>query len=315
MKPLLAVRILAYNHENSISQCIESVLMQETDFDFKIVIGEDCSSDNTPAICDKYAKSHPSKIILRCNTQNDLMENSINNFDECKRLGAKYLAFLDGDDYWSDRLKLQKQVDFMESNEEFTICYHKTKKMIRGSLFEHSLTKRNADFDFGFFDSLQTKNGNTLSMVLRAVCLNDVNLREFLEGLRAADWAFECLATLKGRGRFLADEMGVYRAHNEGMSNSFSPKNYFIDRWTIFERLKPYANFEQKKLLRAAKQRILFWFFLKSLIAFKLIDLRLAFRHFLKDPFVPFSLMIGNKRWKKYFDFYYFPKLALKKYA
>lgn len=113
--------MLTYNQEEFIAQAIEGVLMQETDFDYQLVIGEDCSTDRTREICKEYARNHPDKIKLLLNKENlGLGANYVKTYAECT---GKYVAICDGDDYWIDSLKLQKQVDFLEDNPAYNIVY------------------------------------------------------------------------------------------------------------------------------------------------------------------------------------------------
>ncbi len=124
MKPIVSVCIFTYNHENYINQCLESVLMQNTNFDFEIVIGEDYSKDNTRLICEEYEEKHPRKIRLLDRDKNlGMCENIFNSLKHCE---GKYTAILDGDDYWIHPLKLQKQFEFMESNKEMNLVFHQS---------------------------------------------------------------------------------------------------------------------------------------------------------------------------------------------
>ena len=109
-KPLLSIASITYNHEQFIAQAIESWLMQKTSFEIEIIIGEDCSTDNTRAIIEKYRKLHPDLIKLIISESNvGMMPNFIRTLAACR---GKYIALCEGDDYWTDPYKLQKQVDF-----------------------------------------------------------------------------------------------------------------------------------------------------------------------------------------------------------
>ena len=113
--PLVAVYMITYNHENYIAQAIDSVLTQKTTFPIKIFIGEDCSTDRTAAICLKYKEKNPGKIEVTFNKQNIGPKNNAKQiFQACFVSGAKYIAMLEGDDYWTDPNKLQLQADFLE---------------------------------------------------------------------------------------------------------------------------------------------------------------------------------------------------------
>ena len=132
-EPLVSVCIQTYNQENYISKCIESVLAQKTNFQFEILLADDDSDDKTSSICWKYAQNHREEIrYFRHSRKNNievLGKNSANfitlyNFFSAR---GKYIAICEGDDYWGDTFKLQKQFDFMVSNPNYSICYHKYK--------------------------------------------------------------------------------------------------------------------------------------------------------------------------------------------
>jgi glycosyltransferase involved in cell wall biosynthesis len=136
MNPIVSVLILTYNHKRYISEAIESVLQQKTNFEFEILIGDDCSTDGTRSIVEGFQKQYPEKIQLI---------NSITNVGSIrneKRLMdaaiGKYIALLEGDDFWINPMKLQKQVDFLEENQEYGLVhgdvnhyYEKSGKIVR----------------------------------------------------------------------------------------------------------------------------------------------------------------------------------------
>lgn len=119
--PLVSVVILTYNHENFIAQSLEGVLGQKVNFEYEIILSNDCSTDGTDAVCRQYAKENPC-IHYFNHPQNIGM--IANHCWSVKQANGKYLAYCDGDDYWIDEYKLQRQVDYMESHPECSICYH-----------------------------------------------------------------------------------------------------------------------------------------------------------------------------------------------
>jgi len=128
--PLVSVHMITYNHEKYIAQAIEGVLMQKCDFPIQLVIGEDCSTDNTAAIIKEYEKKYPDIIKARYNNPNKGMHaNGILTFQECT---GKYIATCEGDDYWTDPLKLQKQVDFLVQHPECSFCFHDSEQLKDG---------------------------------------------------------------------------------------------------------------------------------------------------------------------------------------
>ena len=118
--------MISYNHEPYIKQAIEGVLMQKTAFPIELIIGEDFSSDNTRKICEEYEHLYPDKINLLPTEKNyGMMPNLIRTLNAC---AGKYIALCEGDDYWTDPLKLQKQVDFLEGNPEYSMCFTSANK-------------------------------------------------------------------------------------------------------------------------------------------------------------------------------------------
>jgi len=131
-RPKVSVSLITYNHADFIEQAIESVLMQETDFEYELVIGEDDSSDGTREIVQSYAEQYPDKIRLLLNDRVNVIYidgrptgrwNMVNTLQHCN---GQYIAWLDGDDYWTDPQKLQKQTDFLDEHSECSMCYHNT---------------------------------------------------------------------------------------------------------------------------------------------------------------------------------------------
>lgn len=121
---MVSVCMISYNHEKFIAEALNGVFMQQTDFKVELILAEDCSPDNTQRVVNEILNSYKGKIIVRYtrHEQNKgMMSNFIWALNQCK---VKYIALCDGDDYWTDPLKLQKQVDFLEENEDCVICFH-----------------------------------------------------------------------------------------------------------------------------------------------------------------------------------------------
>lgn len=134
--PVVSVSMITYNHEPYIRQAIEGVMMQKTDFEFELVIGEDCSTDSTREICFEYQKRYPDKIrVLWCDhnlyrNPHPAGGNSRRNMAHCR---GEFIALCEGDDYWIDPLKLQKQVDVMRKYPNVGFCFCGSKVFDQGS--------------------------------------------------------------------------------------------------------------------------------------------------------------------------------------
>jgi glycosyltransferase involved in cell wall biosynthesis len=129
-KPVVSVCVQTYQHNKYIKRCLNSILEQKTNFDFEVLLGEDHSNDGTREICEDYAQRFPKKIRLFLHSRKNnikVLGQASANFNVLYNLYSargKYIAVCEGDDYWSDPLKLQKQYDFMFFNPEYSICYH-----------------------------------------------------------------------------------------------------------------------------------------------------------------------------------------------
>ena len=125
MDYLVDVNIAVYNHALFLEKTLDSVLEQKTNFPFRLLIGDDFSTDGSIEILKRYEREFPDKIKVIYQPKNlGLNSSERNGIIILKKSTAKYIALLDGDDYWTDAYKLQKQVDFLESNPEFSICFH-----------------------------------------------------------------------------------------------------------------------------------------------------------------------------------------------
>ena len=127
---LVSVIVQTFNQEKFIKKCLDSILSQKTEFDFEILIGEDNSSDKTREICIAYANRFPQKIRLFLHRDENKIKvdniptGNFNAFYNFYNARGKYIAFCEGDDYWNDPLKLEKQVDFLEANKTYISSYH-----------------------------------------------------------------------------------------------------------------------------------------------------------------------------------------------
>ena len=123
IKTVVSVITITYNHEPFIAKTIEGVLMQQVNFPMEFIIAEDCSSDGTRAICERYWEQYPE--LIRLITSKSNVGAVANERRAMQTAQGKYIAFCEGDDYWTDPLKLQKQVDFLEKNPEYSVCFHR----------------------------------------------------------------------------------------------------------------------------------------------------------------------------------------------
>nr|WP_299034098.1 glycosyltransferase family 2 protein [uncultured Tenacibaculum sp.] len=126
----VSINCITYNHEDYIEDCLKGFLAQKTNFDFEVLIHDDASTDNTQEIIKRYEKEYPKIIKPIYQVENQYSKGKIVSFDfNFPRAQGKYLAMCEGDDYWTDVNKLQKQVDFLENNEDYSMCIHNAMKV------------------------------------------------------------------------------------------------------------------------------------------------------------------------------------------
>lgn len=205
----VSVFMLTYNQEQYIAQAIESILMQKTSFNYQLVIGEDFSTDNTRQICEDYQKKYPSKIKLlpTLNKNVGLIANYMRTFKACN---GKYIAICDGDDYWIDDLKLQKQVDFLDGNLGFQIVGSNYVKLFMDNrLVENENNRKKLVYDF---DDLIFGNIIPSVTVLFRNVPQENSLPKWILNFPYGDWP-TYLFVLKNGGKihFLEDFTAVYR--------------------------------------------------------------------------------------------------------
>lgn len=156
--PVVSVSMITYNHEAYIRQAIEGVMMQKTDFEFELVIGEDCSTDSTREICFEYQKRYPDKIrVLWCDhnlyrNPHPAGGNSRRNMAHCR---GEFIALCEGDDYWIDPLKLQKQVDVMRKYPNVGFCFCGSKLLTQNTGEIEVWNANREGFEFGLIKSMK----------------------------------------------------------------------------------------------------------------------------------------------------------------
>jgi glycosyltransferase involved in cell wall biosynthesis len=206
--PKISACIITYNQEKYITECIESALMQQLSCDYEIVIGDDCSNDKTSKICQSYANKYPQLIHYnRRNVNLGMRGNWQETINNCS---GDYIAICEGDDYWTDSFKLQKQLDFLESKREYSLCFHPAKiLMTNGKLedeFEISIPKN--------FHQLEdmARFGNYIRTP--TVMFRNILTEEDLNSLRkypAVDFPLYLILGQYGNYGYVGDSMSVYR--------------------------------------------------------------------------------------------------------
>ena len=213
--PLVSVHMPAYNHEAYIAQALESALAQVTNFDFEIVVGEDCSTDGTRAVARDYAGRHPGRIVLIENERNlGIWENDRRIVDRCR---GEFIAWLESDDYWCVQDKLQRQVDMLASHPGMSACFHRVRPLSAGAL---PASWRNGPGDSKPIYTLDDLLEQGHFVPSCSAVFRSSHVREPRLWTRATPFLevtyFAYLAT-QGDIGFIDEEMAVFRYHERGV--------------------------------------------------------------------------------------------------
>lgn len=243
----VSVQMLAYEHGAFIKQAIEGVLMQKTKFKYELIIGEDCSTDNTRIICEKYAKQYPDIINLLPSDRNlGMIENGNRTFRACT---GKYIAICEGDDYWTHHSKLQKQVEFLEKHNNYSMCFHKA-KVIYNDKFKKSRDFPNHSLkaDINLTDIIEKK----WFIPSSSICFrkNSLELPTWINHIFGVDMAIQLIMATKGEIRYIDKSMSAYRKHSGGISRISKPGNSQLKLVETFSFFNYYTNFEYDNLIK-----------------------------------------------------------------
>jgi glycosyltransferase involved in cell wall biosynthesis len=238
--------IITYNHEDFIRECLDGAINQKVDFEYEIIIGEDNSSDKTRQICIEYAEKYPNLIKFYPREKNlGMIGNWIETIQNCS---GKYIAICEGDDYWTDPLKLQKQVSFLETNQDYAICFHKVNLFQYGIVKEDNMTAKVSETTT-INDLAKGNYIHTCSVVYRNNLFSE--LPKYFNESPVGDYFLHLLNARYGSIKYIAEIMGVYRVHGTSVWSSKSQQDQ-IDLWVPFlENIKPNFSREVQDILNA----------------------------------------------------------------
>lgn len=206
---MVSIRCLVYNHEPYLRQCLDGFVMQKTKFRFEAIVHDDASTDNSAAIIREYAEKYPHiiKPILETENLYSKHDGSLKRIMDSHTRG-KYIALCEGDDYWTDPNKLQKQVEYMESHPECTLCFHDVYIKVEKGREYWDVFGKLEDREYTINDAIKRWVVPTCSMVIRKEIFNKVpNNNKFRVGDNVI--VYTCLTY--GKIRCFAQKMGAYR--------------------------------------------------------------------------------------------------------
>lgn len=249
IQPLVTVRTITYQHAGFIEECIKGVLMQRTNFPFEFIIGEDGSTDGTREICEKYAKEYPDKIRLFArdrkltqlyDDEGNLIKRLNGRFSAMSSRG-KYIALCEGDDYWTDPLKLQKQVDLLEANHDYSFCVGGFERLYQDSQKKVSRTKKIRENDpgkIGYTFNLNDMQRFWITQTLTILFRNNIYEKVDFSVYKYSRDTHLFYHLLKiGNGFYITEHLGVHRIHPGGMHSMIGRENQLVNAVGIYKEL------------------------------------------------------------------------------
>jgi len=277
--------IIAYNHEKYIKECLDGALKQKLNYDYEINVFEDYSTDKTREMVLDYAKQYPDKIKIFLNEKNlGLTGNWVHALTSCH---GDYIAICEGDDYWTDQNKIQKQVDYLENNPDFALSSHNANIIIDGKtvkLYCSSNHPKIMDLEF----ILTFGSGvPTCSLVIRKETIK--NLPDWFSKIRACDWTVQIIAAQFGKMKYFNEVMGTYRRHgqgavygqkkaaiSQGLSDFCLPSKYTLE---MIEAIDKHFEYKYSKQLDVQKT---YWYDLYITGYLEIEDIKMARIYFYK---------------------------------
>ncbi len=256
--PLVSIKCLVYNHEPFLRQCLDGFVMQRTNFPFHAIVHDDASTDNSAAIIREYAEKYPDiiKPIYQTENQYSKRDGTIRRLMNAACTG-KYIAICEGDDYWTDPLKLQKQVDFMENHPDYSMCFHSVKKIWNTPDYSGEIFTDVEDRDYTGIENFIDCKSTTNSVLYRASVYESELYNEYCEELAKypfSDTILWLYIAAHGKLRGMSDRMSVYNRHPQGISYSWSSSiPLFKKLIEFYERVPEVFG---KEYARAAKYQI-----------------------------------------------------------
>lgn len=244
--PKVSVSLITYNHEKYIGECLDSILKQKTNFDFEIVVSDDCSTDKTGAIVEEYAAKHPDVIrhVKRVNNLG-MVQNAISTIAECK---GEYVALMEGDDLWIDSNKLQLQADFLDNNPDCVLCFTNQFEFFEDSekdtdkMLYHAGNKPPDKFDLDYFFKNNPIIPNNSKMFRKSA-----QPSEFPDGYFKSlqwDWVLHVLQTKNGQFAYLDYVTLGFRRHRHAASMSTNYTELAISGLITLKYLNKYLNYK-----------------------------------------------------------------------
>lgn len=249
----LNVILITYKQEDYIRQTIESILMQKTNFEFNIVVADDCSPDSTLEIIREYAQDTLINFEFLPNSENlGYVKNYKRAFTACK---AKYIAIIEGDDYWTSPLHLQKHIDFLDSHQDCTMSFNRHERLFVDKGY-NDIPEWNYEENYRSITSNEMALGNQIGN-LSCCVLRNIEIEEAVfDAYFFADWLLGMYLGMFGYLAQQKDVTSAYRVHDNGQWSRMSEKEQYITILKMIDVYNPILKYKYNDEFSLYKKRI-----------------------------------------------------------
>ena len=262
-RPTLSIYVPTFNHEHYIVQALDSILMQETAYTYEVLVGEDCSTDNTRAVLKEYEKQHPGKLQVFYREQNMRKQgNAVGNSGDLRsRCRGKYIIALEGDDYWTDPCKIDKQIRFLEEHPDYIAVAHNCIVVDHDSSRKEETYPQCTDTEYTFDHFARDMMPGQLTTVMLRNVYHDDRYDTSLLNRRIipGDRLIYFWLLSNGKIHCIQEEMSAYRhVTTQGSSFSATAKYHFATYETLYAIFMEYARERNHKEALLCAERLYF---------------------------------------------------------
>ena len=254
--PKVSVLVITYNHEKYIRQALDSVVLQETDFDFEVIIADDQSQDSTLVIVQQYQAELPNLRILSTERHIGITRNYQRGFAACR---GQYIAVLEGDDFWTSPTKLKSLTTFLHEHRECSFCFHRFLTHEEGSGRFTTQPFFEVTSDFALLTADQLIRGNFIGNFSTCMYRREVitKLDPDLFKMQVYDWMFNIVVAQEGMIGYIPKVMSVYRLHSSGTWSGKTIEEKSLETLNLIDVYNEYLNFKFDPEFQAHKDAIL----------------------------------------------------------
>ena len=303
-EPLVSIRCLVYNHEPFLRECLDGFIMQKTDFVFEAIVHDDASTDGSAAIIREYAEKYPDiiKPIFEMENQYSKGDGSLGRImDAAIHPAVKYIALCEGDDYWTDPYKLQRQVDFMENNHGYSMCFHRVNVIENGKIQSTLFSNLEAK-DYTAREIYENWTVPTCSVLF---CTKMFNVKSWGKSVYFGDIVVFLNLAEKGKIYCLDFCGATYRRHQNGVSMHLSVSqccklaNQYKYMGKRFRQLKDISCRKESEVLDAVIYAPYFVGQWRYRFRYMVLHKRLFFSSFFTTTILSYTMIRNFKKCKK----------------